>query len=64
MKFLDVIVPLFAPGDSTTIILTVGLILVALVCGATATLLALHFQKERKREEKRREKQTANESEE
>ncbi len=61
MNFLDVFVSPFSPGDSATVIFVTGLIFVALVCTATAVLLALHFRKEQKREEKRREKQAISE---
>lgn len=64
MKFLDVVVSPFLPGDSATIIFVIGMVLIALVCGGTAVLLAQHFKKEQKRAEKRQEKQTVTESEE
>lgn len=64
MRFLDVIISPFSPGDSATVIFIIGMVLIALICGGTVVLLAQHFKKEQKRAEKRQEKQTVTESEE
>ncbi len=59
MNFLDIVIfPFSFTTPSAGWIVTVGLVLAALVCGATATGLTLHFIREEKRQEKRREKQT------
>ncbi len=63
MRFLDVMVSPFLPEDFATVIFVIGMVLIALICGATALILAQHFRKEQKRTEKRQEKQTTSENE-
>ena len=56
MNFLDVIVLPFSGGDSATIIFAVGALLGVAVCVVTGILLTQHFQKERQRVDRRKEK--------
>ncbi len=52
MRFLDVIISPVPAGDSATVVFFIGLATVLLICGGTAALLALHFRRYQKREEK------------
>ena len=61
MNYLDVIVSPFSQGDSATAIFAVGAGTVALICGLTATVIALRFRSAALREEKKKERKTVSE---
>lgn len=58
MRLLDVIISPFSSGDWALAIFLTGAALAVLVCGATAAVLTLHFCKEEKKRERRREKRS------
>ena len=64
MRFLDVIVSPFSSGDWPLAIFLTGVVLAVAVCGMTAAVLVLHFCKEGKKRERRREKRSVKVSDE
>ncbi len=60
MNFSDIVIlPFSFANPSAGWIVTVGLILIALVCLTTALGLVLHFRREEKKQEKKREKRAS-----
>ncbi len=63
MRLLDVFISPLSSGDAATVVFGFGLFLVGSLCAATAVFLVLHFRRERRRVEKRKEKEEARFSE-